>query len=133
VWTRSERNSNKLQLKFEGPYRVIGERDDCVILDTATSGLRTESKERVIGVPEADDVMKTHDRTTDGNVEYVIKEIIDMHNDDKGHVVYRIRWEGYGDDEDTWEPEASLPTELVLRYLRTRALNKSKPRATTRH
>jgi hypothetical protein len=92
VWTQAERNSDKLQTKLEGPHRVIGERNDYVILDTAGSGTRTVSKERVVEVPESDHGVETHDRATNGEIEYVIKNIVDVDNDDKGHVVYRIRW-----------------------------------------
>jgi len=31
---------------------------------------------------------------------------------------YLIKWSGYGDEENTWEPEANLGSELLEEYLR---------------
>ena len=35
-----------------------------------------------------------------------------------GRVIYKVRWEGYGSEEDSWEPSENLLTcqELVERY-----------------
>jgi len=39
----------------------------------------------------------------DEDIEYDAEEIIDS-DTRKWKVVYRIRWEGYGPDNDTWKP-----------------------------
>jgi hypothetical protein len=30
--------------------------------------------------------------------------------DEGGHVLYRTRWMGYGEGDDTWKEEETLPT-----------------------
>lgn len=38
---------------------------------------------------------------------YEIESIV-AHKLQKGQLLYRIHWDGYGSDEDTWEPESHL-------------------------
>jgi hypothetical protein len=39
---------------------------------------------------------------------YFINHIIDWKQDEDGQILYRVSWEGYPDDEDSWEPEENL-------------------------
>jgi hypothetical protein len=39
---------------------------------------------------------------------YVISSIVDHREDEMGHMQYRVHWLGYGDGDDTWEPEDEL-------------------------
>jgi hypothetical protein len=48
--------------------------------------------------------------------EYVIDRVVDA--DARGRF-YRIRWPGYEENEDTWEPEENI----VMQFLRSRAIN----------
>ena len=36
-------------------------------------------------------------------------------------VTFRVRWKGFDEDEDTWEPESSLPPHLVAQFRERRA------------
>ena len=42
--------------------------------------------------------------------------------DEGGHVLYRTRWMGYGEGEDTWQEEDTLPNHFVRRYWKTKGL-----------
>ena len=44
---------------------------------------------------------------TDGSVEYYVEKIVD-HGYRRGKKMYRVRWKGWGPDDDTWETPATL-------------------------
>jgi hypothetical protein len=50
--------------------------------------------------------------------EYVIERIVGARQLRDGSLRYKIRWFGYGKDDDTWEPEEHLPEALVRKYHR---------------
>ena len=37
------------------------------------------------------------------DIEYGVEEILDSRRN-RGKVYYRVRWEGYAEQDDTWEP-----------------------------
>jgi hypothetical protein len=39
-----------------------------------------------------------------------------------GHVLYRTRWMGYGEGDDTWKEEETLPTHFIRRFWRKTGL-----------
>ena len=45
--------------------------------------------------------------------------------DEGGHILYRTRWMGYTELDDTWQEEESLPTHFIRRYWRTKGLTTS--------
>jgi hypothetical protein len=48
--------------------------------------------------------------------EFVIKRLLSHGVDNNGNVVMRVRWFGFGSDDDTWELITHLPKLLVERY-----------------
>ena len=54
--------------------------------------------------------------------EYEVSKLIDAGLDEEGREVYRVRWTGYGPEEDTWEPASRLPRSLVRAYKQARGL-----------
>jgi transposase InsO family protein len=120
VWIRAEIRSNKLSPKLNGPYTVIGDREDYVIIDWDREGSRKVSKERIVPVPPRSEKTEPNDVEGDLEKEYVIDKIIAADRDGKGNPIYRIRWEGYTAEDDTWEPEQSLPSSMVISFLRSK-------------
>lgn len=61
---------------------------------------------------------------------YEVERILDDRKKD-GKVLFKVRWEGYGSEEDSWEPNENLLTcqELVNRYwVEKRESNKKRGR-----
>lgn len=58
---------------------------------------------------------------TDLPDEFVVQECLDMRgrpNGPKSQLTFKIRWAGYGPDDDTWEPWACVrDNDAVLTYL----------------
>ena len=40
--------------------------------------------------------------------QYVVEKILDKKEADDGTFLYRVKWRGYGYEENTWEPIANL-------------------------
>jgi hypothetical protein len=54
--------------------------------------------------------------------EFVVERIVDAAMDEGGSILYRIRWLGYKDFEDTWQGEESIPNQFIRRYWKTKGL-----------
>ena len=47
---------------------------------------------------------------------YEAEKIVDTMIEEDGTKVYRIRWAGCSEDQDTWEPIENLPEDLLFYY-----------------
>jgi hypothetical protein len=56
----------------------------------------------------------------DESEEYVVERIIDHADEPGGERLFRVRWYGYGEDEDTWEQEGEIPRQFIRRYWRSK-------------
>jgi hypothetical protein len=54
--------------------------------------------------------------------EYVVDRVVDAQMNDKGRVLYQVRWFGYNPSEDTWEDKLDLPIHFIRRYWRLKGL-----------
>ena len=52
-------------------------------------------------------------RSTRDQREYEIERLLDAGAAEDGSILFRVRWKGYGPQDDTWEPEQNLPREMV--------------------
>jgi len=51
------------------------------------------------------------------NNEFVLESILDHGEDEGGNMLWKIRWSGYDETEDTWEPFDNLKdVELFHKY-----------------
>jgi hypothetical protein len=73
--------------------------------------------------------------TKEDNQEYEVERVID-HNDTKGERQYLIKWKGFGESDNTWEPEEGLlnAKAAVRQYLRENpeAVDSAAPRTRAR-
>jgi hypothetical protein len=70
------------------------------------------------------DVQPVTENSTDDTdePEYVFEKIVGARRESDGSLRNRIRWHGYGRDEDTWEPASHLPGDVIRRYHRKTGL-----------
>lgn len=54
--------------------------------------------------------------------EYVIESIRHHGTTEDGELVHKVRWYGFNDADDTWEPLAHSPRSKVLQYYRRKCL-----------
>jgi hypothetical protein len=50
--------------------------------------------------------------------EYVVDKIVDHGVDEEGLMRVKVRWYGFTEKEDTWEPVANLPRHFLRLYAR---------------
>jgi len=48
--------------------------------------------------------------------EYIVEKILDKRIEEKKIAYYLIKWKGYGDEENTWEPKSNLSSEMIKEY-----------------
>ncbi|XP_059618483.1 M-phase phosphoprotein 8-like isoform X2 [Phlebotomus argentipes] len=92
----------------------------------AKSAAAEKKKKRGRKAKNANGVKKTPKRSTkenkaqndqdDDDEEYEVEDIVD-HKTVRGKTQYRIRWKGWGENDDTWEAEDTLSCpDIVARY-----------------
>jgi hypothetical protein len=63
--------------------------------------------------------VQADERAADGSedpTEYVVKRVVSHGYDDVGEPIVRVRWAGYDDADDTWEPTRRMPREILEKY-----------------
>jgi Chromo (CHRromatin Organisation MOdifier) domain len=119
--------SPKLEFPSAGPFAVISNDVNTFLLCTRGVDQRVSS-DRIIKAGVSLDLlpeMQVLSRppapappSPDENPyeEFVMERLLSHGVDDDGNVVMRVRWFGFGSDDDTWEPTTHLPKLLVERY-----------------
>uniref|UniRef100_A0A914DL83 Chromo domain-containing protein n=1 Tax=Acrobeloides nanus TaxID=290746 RepID=A0A914DL83_9BILA len=59
------------------------------------------------------------------SVTYVIDKILDKRLNDAGEEEYLVKWEGYDDSENTWEPRESFMVEDVIKEFEEKRLKEA--------
>jgi Chromo (CHRromatin Organisation MOdifier) domain len=54
--------------------------------------------------------------------EFVVDRVVDAAMHEGGQVLYRIRWMGCQEDEDTWQEEKTIPKQFIRRYWKAKGL-----------
>jgi Chromo (CHRromatin Organisation MOdifier) domain len=136
----------KLLDQVEGPFQVVDKDDHTLLLRMGDHLIRVSSdritpaptpRPTSVGDPQPGSAVKPAckdigratmesdrddsrlaDASKEDDVEYVIDRIVGVRRESDGTHRYRVRWYGYGREDDTWEPEGNLPTPMVRSYNR---------------
>jgi hypothetical protein len=123
----------KLEFPAAGPFVVISNDENTFLLRTR-SGDQQVSSDRVIKAGVSSDLlpeMQVRFRPSapappspDENPyeEFVVERLLSHGVDDDRNVVMRVRWFGFGSDNDIWEPITHLHKRLVVRYAKRNKL-----------
>ena len=90
--------ANKLESSYEGPYKVLRRHKggSYTLQDAA-------------GVLLSKGVSPNQMKLISGDIDNIsrVESIVD-HKETKNGILYRVRWEGYSEADDTWEPKDSF-------------------------
>jgi transposase InsO family protein len=123
----------KLDEQVDGPYQVLNNDGHTFLLQLGDQEVRISS-DRITPAPTPrtemeipatqGDIQPITENSTDDTEEpeYVFEKIVGARRESDGSLRYRIRWYGYGRDEDTWEPASHLPGDVIRRYHRKTGL-----------
>ena len=129
LWNNPAGGRNKIQTKLQGPYQVVGrQNDDIVMQDLITH------KEVITHISNVREFLFDSERTDPKEVamhssqEFVIDSILEHSFTDnkrrRGTLVFKVRWQGYTPEHDSWEPFKYLrDTEQLHAYLRANRMS----------
>lgn len=72
------------------------------------------------------EVEEENNDTTNIEISYEVKKILDLRKDKNGQLEYRIKWTGYSNKYNTWEPKSRMSCYRLIR--RFYEQNPRKPR-----
>ena len=107
-------NSTKLDPIWTGPCEIIDRVGDSgrykVSLPSGVEDMHMDNFKPYLVAPEGKAIpchyFKPRPKLPESD-EYVVEEILD-HKIDRGKHFWKVRWKGYGPEEDSWEPASSF-------------------------
>ena len=76
---------------------------------------RNRKIEEVV-VESEEDEEESEEEEEEADEQYVVEKILDKKEAEDGTFLYRVKWRGYGYEENTWEPIENL-TDDTGKYL----------------
>ena len=111
----------KLTSPATGPFRVLFNDSRTILIDRDGLVERVSADRVIFSPPPADAPPNPYAPTPAELAEkaregpaYVVDKIVGHGEDEDGHFLFRVKWQGYRDT--TWEPRKNLPEELVSLY-----------------
>ncbi len=125
LWENPAGGRNKLQTKLQGPYQVVARQGDDIVMQDLI-----QHKEIITHISNVREFQFDRERTDPKDIamhssqEFVIESI--LAHEFTGNISrrstlrFKVRWQGYPPEHDTWEPYAYLrDTDKLHEYLRT--------------
>jgi hypothetical protein len=123
--------SPKIEFPVAGPFIVVGETYSGYKI-RSREGIQVVHSDRVIKFPRASELpmgvegikmiqsqeSPPVDVTPRPDDEYVVDRIVDHGVDEDGLMRVKVRWYGFTEKEDTWEPVVNLPCHFQRLYAR---------------
>ena len=123
--------SPKIEFPVSGPFIVVGETKSGYKI-RSREGIQVVHSNRVIKLPHASELpmgiegtklIRDPENSTGledpkGEQEYVVDKIVDHGVDGEGIMRVKVRWYGFTEKEDTWEPVTNLPRHFLRLYAR---------------
>ena len=124
-----ENQGGKLVFKARGPYQIL-KTDGRRLTIESDDGIRTINGNHATRAPEPPEGDPAWARALEAwkvpalpstsvkPAEAVFDKFVGHGYDERGRLMLRVRWFGYGSTSDTWELVEGLPTEKVRKYCR---------------
>lgn len=74
----------------------------------STKKNRNKKVEEVVVESEEDEEESEEEEEEEEDEQYVVEKILDKKEAEDGTFLYRVKWRGYGYEENTWEPIENL-------------------------
>jgi hypothetical protein len=88
---------------------------DIPVCDACRLERLLEYTEATITVEKHGDIADMTETRSNPDDAYVVSAIVGHRTDAFGQPEYRVRWDGYGSDEDTWEPPSSFSDASLIK------------------
>jgi hypothetical protein len=108
VILRNEERKDTLDPRYQGPYKVLS--------STKTGAYALEDRTGLVlpnNYPTSALQLLSSYEPPDGK-NYEVKAILHHRKSKKGGYEYKVRWKGYGAEDDTWEPTKSFNTKEAI-------------------
>lgn len=76
--------------------------------------LESRLRQAECGIKLNDDFKNNHTNLSDQDEDFEVERILDHKIQRRGKRLFLIRWKGYGEDFDTWEPQSNLNCPTIL-------------------
>ena len=115
---------NKLRVQWLGPYKITGTINENVynIQDIVTHKTSTVHAQRMkMFADQSYEVTEDIRNQVAYDTEFNVEKFVDWRENDSGELELRVRWLGFQDNEDSWEPigrmHADVP-ETTIRFVK---------------
>lgn len=132
LWDHPEGRRSKVHSKHRGPFQVVERKEDSYTIQDLVNGKTYTTHISNLRPYKYDaDTHNPVEVAQHNSQEFVIEAILEHQGsrERRGTMSFKVRWFGYGPEDDTWEPYAHLrDTEQLHTYLRANRMTSLIPK-----